>query len=334
MNFAKNAFALMIDYMLILKGIAMGTANVIPGVSGGTIALITNIYERFINSLKNLNFTAIKLLFTGKIKELINYIDLYFLLQVFTGVLIAFFTIAFLLKYLFLHYPIYTWAFFFGLIIGSSWLIVKKLNKMTLWDWLLLLIGISIPVIMVFLEPINENDNLFYILFCGIIGTSGMVLPGISGSYLILLLGNYKLIMLDAVTTLNFRILIPFLIGSILGLIIVSYFISLLLKKYYNQILSLLSGFVIGSLALIWPWKYSIDYTYGLLLQNKFGALIDANGQLINFKPYIIKYQYFLPEIDTQFWISILLIIAGIIIVVGTEILSVKIVKKREKILV
>ena len=315
--------------MLILKGIAMGAANVIPGVSGGTIALITNIYERFINSLKNLNFTAIKLLFTGKIKELINYIDLYFLLQVFTGVLIALFTIAFLLKYLFLHYPIYTWAFFFGLIIGSSWLIVKKLNKMKLWDWLLLLFGISIPVIMVFLKPINENDNLFYILFCGIIGTSGMVLPGISGSYLLLLLGNYKLIMLDAVTTLNLRILIPFLIGSILGLIIVSYFISLLLKKYYNQVLSLLSGFVIGSLALIWPWKYSIDYTHGLLLQNKFGALVDANGQLINFKPYIIKYQYFLPEIDTQFWISILLIITGIVIVVGTEILSVQIAKKR-----
>jgi len=319
----------MIDYMLILKGIAMGAANVIPGVSGGTIALITNIYERFINSLKNLNFTAIKLLFTGKIKELINYIDLYFLLQVFTGILIALFTIAFLLKYLFLHYPIYTWAFFFGLIIGSSWLIVKKLNKMKLWDWLLLLFGISIPVIMVFLKPINENDNLFYILFCGIIGTSGMVLPGISGSYLLLLLGNYKLIMLDAVTTLNLRILIPFLIGSILGLIIVSYFISLLLKKYYNQVLSLLSGFVIGSLALIWPWKYSIDYTHGLLLQNKFGALVDANGQLINFKPYIIKYQYFLPEIDTQFWISILLIITGIIIVVGTEILSVQIARKR-----
>ncbi|NLY22192.1 MAG: DUF368 domain-containing protein [Bacteroidales bacterium] len=319
----------MIDYMLILKGIAMGAANVIPGVSGGTIALITNIYERFINSLKNLNFTAIKLLFTGKIKELINYIDLYFLLQVFTGVLIALFTIAFLLKYLFLHYPIYTWAFFFGLIIGSSWLIVKKLNKMKLWDWLLLLFGISIPVIMVFLKPINENDNLFYILFCGIVSTSGMVLPGISGSYLLLLLGNYKLIMLDAVTTLNLRILIPFLIGSILGLIIVSYFISLLLKKYYNQVLSLLSGFVIGSLALIWPWKYSIDYTHGLLLQNKFGALVDANGQLINFKPYIIKYQYFLPEIDTQFWISILLIITGIIIVVGTEILSVQIAKKR-----
>lgn len=319
----------MIDYMLILKGIAMGAANVIPGVSGGTIALITNIYERFINSLKNLNFTAIKLLFTGKIKELINYIDLYFLLQVFTGVLIALFTIAFLLKYLFLHYPIYTWAFFFGLIIGSSWLIVKKLNKMKLWDWLLLLFGISIPVIMVFLKPINENDNLFYILFCGIVSTSGMVLPGISGSYLLLLLGNYKLIMLDAVTTLNLRILIPFLIGSILGLIIVSYFISLLLKKYYNQVLSLLSGFVIGSLALIWPWKYSIDYTHGLLLQNKFGALVDANGQLINFKPYIIKYQYFLPEIDTQFWISILLIITGIVIVVGTEILSVQIAKKR-----
>lgn len=329
MNFAKNIFDFMIDYMLILKGIAMGAANVIPGVSGGTIALITNIYERFINSLKNLNFTALKLLFTGKIKELINYIDFYFLLQVFSGVLIALFTIAFLLKYLFLHYPTYTWAFFFGLIIGSLWLIVKKLNKMKFWDWLLLLIGISIPVIMVFLKPINENDNLFYILFCGMISTSGMVLPGISGSYLLILLGNYKLIMLDAVTTLNIRILIPFLIGSILGLIIVSYFISLLLKKYYNQVLSLLSGFVIGSLALIWPWKYSIDYTHGLLLQNKFGALIDANGQLINFKPYIIKYQYFLPEIDTQFWISILLIIIGIIIVVGTDILSVQIAKKR-----
>jgi putative membrane protein len=154
----------MVDLVLILKGIAIGTANVIPGVSGGTIALITNIYERLINALKNFNFTAIKLLFKGKIKELIEYIDFYFLLQVFTGVLIALFSVAFLLKYLFLHYPIYTWAYFFGLIIGSAWIIIKGLKSLRWWDWLLLLIGISIPILMVFMSPINENDNLFYIL--------------------------------------------------------------------------------------------------------------------------------------------------------------------------
>lgn len=319
----------MIDYMLFLKGIAMGAANVIPGVSGGTIAMVTNIYERFINALKNFNFTAIKLLFTGKFKELIRYTDFYFLLHVFTGMLVALFSIAFILEHLFINYPIYTWAFFFGLIVGSSWLIIKELNNLKWWHWILIIIGISIPIIMVFLKPINENDNLFYILLCGIVGTSGMVLPGISGSYLLILLGNYKLIMIDAVTTLNFKILIPFLIGSILGLVIVSYFISLLIKKYRNEILSILSGFVIGSLALIWPWKYSIDYNHGLLLQDKFGALIDAKGQLINFKPYIIKYQYYLPQMDMQFWISIILIFIGLIIVIGTDRISDRISKKR-----
>ncbi len=319
----------MIDYMSFLKGIAMGAANVIPGVSGGTIAMVTNIYERFINALKNFNFTAIKLLFTGKFKELIRYTDFYFLLHVFTGILVALFSIAFILEYLFIYYPIYTWAFFFGLILGSSWLIIKELNNLKWWHWVLILIGISIPIIMVFLKPINENDNLFYILLCGMVGTSGMILPGISGSYLLILLGNYKLIMIDAVTTLNFKILIPFLIGSIIGLVIVSYFISLLIKKYRNEILSILSGFVIGSLALIWPWKYSIDYNHGLLLQDKFGALIDTNGQLIDFKPYIIKYQYYLPQIDMQFWISIILIIIGLIIVIGTDRISDRISKKR-----
>lgn len=320
---------MMIDYMSFLKGIAMGAANVIPGVSGGTIAMVTNIYERFINALKNFNFTAIKLLFTGKFKELIRYTDFYFLLHVFTGILVALFSIAFILEYLFIYYPIYTWAFFFGLILGSSWLIIKELNNLKWWHWVLILIGISIPIIMVFLKPINENDNLFYILLCGMVGTSGMILPGISGSYLLILLGNYKLIMIDAVTTLNFKILIPFLIGSIIGLVIVSYFISLLIKKYRNEILSILSGFVIGSLALIWPWKYSIDYNHGLLLQDKFGALIDTNGQLIDFKPYIIKYQYYLPQIDMQFWISIILIIIGLIIVIGTDRISDRISKKR-----
>jgi putative membrane protein len=315
--------------MSFLKGIAMGAANVIPGVSGGTIAMVTNIYERFINALKNFNFTAIKLLFTGKFKELIRYTDFYFLLHVFTGILVALFSIAFILEYLFIYYPIYTWAFFFGLILGSSWLIIKELNNLKWWHWVLILIGISIPIIMVFLKPINENDNLFYILLCGMVGTSGMILPGISGSYLLILLGNYKLIMIDAVTTLNFKILIPFLIGSIIGLVIVSYFISLLIKKYRNEILSILSGFVIGSLALIWPWKYSIDYNHGLLLQDKFGALIDTNGQLIDFKPYIIKYQYYLPQIDMQFWISIILIIIGLIIVIGTDRISDRISKKR-----
>ena len=320
---------MMIDYMSFLKGIAMGAANVIPGVSGGTIAMVTNIYERFINALKNFNFTAIKLLFTGKFKELIRYTDFYFLLHVFTGILVALFSIAFILEYLFIYYPIYTWAFFFGLILGSSWLIIKELNNLKWWHWVLILIGISIPIIMVFLKPINENDNLFYILLCGMVGTSGMILPGISGSYLLILLGNYKLIMIDAVTTLNFKILIPFLIGSIIGLVLVSYFISILFKKYRNEILSILSGFVIGSLALIWPWKYSIDYNHGLLLQDKFGALIDTNGQLIDFKPYIIKYQYYLPQIDMQFWISIILIIIGLIIVIGTDRISDRISKKR-----
>lgn len=321
----------MVDLVLILKGIAIGTANVIPGVSGGTIALITNIYERLINALKNFNFTAIKLLFKGKIKELIEYIDFYFLLQVFTGVLIALFSVAFLLKYLFLHYPIYTWAYFFGLIIGSAWIIIKGLKSLRWWDWLLLLIGISIPILMVFMSPINENDNLFYILLCGIIGTSGLILPGISGSYLLLILGNYKLIMLDAVTTLNLKILIPFAIGSILGLILISYVLSILLKKFYNETLSVLAGFVIGSLALIWPWKYSIDHTHGLILQNKYGALINANGDLINFKPYIVQYQYYLPNIDNQFFVALLLMLAGIITVVGTEIISDKVSKKRKK---
>ena len=229
-------------FILFLKGMAMGIANVIPGVSGGTIALITEIYEELINSLKSLNKKALELLFSYKIKEFLHYTNFYFLTAVFAGSIISVFTIAILFEYLFSNYPILIWAFFFGLILASIIFVGKRVENWNLHSTFALIAGTVIAVSLNFITPTTENSNLLFVFICGIIGISGMMLPGLSGSYILILLGNYELLMVKAVTDLNITLLGTFILGSIFGLVSFSHFLSWILKEYRDSTLALLTG--------------------------------------------------------------------------------------------
>ena len=292
--------------ILFLKGMGMGIANVIPGVSGGTIALITNIYEEIINSLKSFNITAFKLLFSFKIKELIKYTNLYFITAIFSGSIVSVFTIANIFEYLFIHYPISIWSFFFGLILASIIFVGKRVQTWHIQSIITLIIGITIAFSMSLATPAAENPNLFFVFICGIIGISGMILPGLSGSYILILLGNYKLLMVTAVTELNITLLSIFFLGSVFGLMSFSHILSWILKKYKDATLSLLTGFIIGSLNIIWPWK-EITETI-----------------IINGTEKAIGYKSFLPEISNNTLFAIILMTLGFIIVYLLETYSSK----------
>jgi putative membrane protein len=247
------------DYLsLVLKGIGMGAANVIPGVSGGTIALITGIFEELIDSIKSFDLKAAKLMFTGKLKEFSKHINLGFLVSVFLGIGVSIYSLAWLLKFLFEKYPVYVWAFFFGLIMASVYFVGKTISK---WDFkvvIAFLLGTSIAVYISLVKPAEENAAYYYLILCGVVAICSMILPGLSGSFILILMGNYQLVMIDAVSDLNLNVLIPVGIGAVVGLVAFSHFLSWVYKKYRNMTISLLTGFILGSLSILWPWQTAL----------------------------------------------------------------------------
>ena len=288
--------------ILFLKGMAMGVANVIPGVSGGTIALITEIYEDLIHSLKSIDVNALKLILNFKVKEFIEYTNFYFLLSIFGGSIVSVFSIASLFKYLFEYSPIFIWAFFFGLILASIYFVGKRITKWSLWNIVILLLGASIAFSLSFISPTSQNENLFYVFICGIIGISGMMLPGLSGSFILILMGNYQLLMVDAITDLNIVLLSVFLLGSIFGLISFSRILSWVFKNYKNATLALLTGFIFGSLNIIWPWKKELKHI------------------IVNGEKKILSYERYIPnQFDSQTIIAFILLVLGILIVSWME---------------
>lgn len=289
-------------FILFLKGMAMGVANVIPGVSGGTIALITEIYEDLIHSLKSIDVHALKLILNFKVKEFIEYTNFYFLLSIFGGSIVSVFSIASLFKYLFEHYPIFIWAFFFGLILASIYFVGKRITKWSLWNVVILLLGASLAFSLSFISPTSQNENLFYVFICGIIGISGMMLPGLSGSFILILMGNYQLLMVNAITDLNIILLSVFLLGSIFGLISFSRVLSWVFKNYKNSTLALLTGFIFGSLNIIWPWKKELKHI------------------IVNGEKKILSYERYFPnQFDSQTLIAFILLVFGILIVCWME---------------
>ena len=280
----------------------MGIANVIPGVSGGTIALITGIYEDLINSLKSFDTKSLKLITSIDILGFIKHTNLYFLLAVFGGSIVSVFSIASLFKYLFIHYPILIWAFFFGLIIASIYFVGKRISKWNTTTIFSLAIGTLVAISLSFMTPASENDNLFFVFICGIIGISGMMLPGLSGSFILILMGNYELLMVTAITELNILLLSVFFLGSAFGLMSFSHILSWVFKHYKNQTLALLTGFILGSLSIIWPWKEV------------------AESIIIKGKEKIIAYNWYFPnELNTETILAILLIFVGILSVYALE---------------
>lgn len=277
----------------------MGAANVIPGVSGGTIALLTGIFERLINSIKSFNLKALKLLFSGNFKEFSKHVDLNFLIAVILGILIAIFTLAKLLEFLFDQYPTLVWAYFFGLIVASVYFVGKRINK---WSSSVIIFGIIGAVgaaSIAILTPAKENDAIWYVFICGIVATCSMILPGLSGSFILILMGNYELVWIESINKLDLEILAPLVVGAGAGLLAFSYILSWVFKNFKNQTLSLLTGFILGSLTVLWPWKDTVS-TY-----------IDRHGQT---QP--LKQKLALPdpaEPADYFWLSLLLMVLGLL---------------------
>lgn len=283
----------------------MGAANVIPGVSGGTIALITGIFEELIDSIKSFDLKAIKLLFSGKINEFIKHINFWFLLAVFGGAVLCVLSLAKLLQFLFENNEVQVYAFFFGLILASVYYVGKTVQKWNLSVIVTFIVGTVIAVVISVLNPATENHNLVYLLICGVVAICSMILPGLSGSFVLLLMGNYKLIMIDAVADLNFKILIPVAIGAVGGLVAFSHILSWVYKKFRDQTISFLTGFILGSLAIIWPWK---------------NTLIDEELSVIKGEDVVIGYERYMPAaFNQEVVVVIAFILLGIISIWAVE---------------
>jgi putative membrane protein len=296
-------------FSALLKGAAMGVANVIPGVSGGTIALITNIFERLIHAVKSFNLRALKLLFSGKVQAFIQHTDLYFLLAVFGGVALAIVSIARLFEFLFAHYPVYIWAYFFGLILASVFFVGKTIQRWHFAVVVFLLIGSAIAMALSFMNPATENDGFIYLMLCGVAALCSMILPGLSGSFVLILMGNYQLVMIEAVNDLRLDILLPVAIGAIVGLLAFSHLLSWIFKRFRDQTIALLTGFIFGSLSILWPWK-NPEY-----LADASGLPILKDGEKI-----ITGYANYLPAaISTEVIIASALMLAGIISIAALE---------------
>ena len=243
------------DYaVLTLKGMAMGAADVVPGVSGGTIAFIAGIYDELINSIKSINMHSLKLLFTGKIAAFWKAVNGNFLFALLLGIAISVFSLAKLITYLLLNEPVLVWSFFFGLVLASTWFVTKDIKG---WNWKTVAGFVGGAVIAYYITvatPAETSTNLMFIFLCGAIAICAMILPGISGSFILVLLGKYFYVM-EAVKTLDLVVLGVFAFGAALGITSFSRVLSYALKNFRNITLSVLSGFMLGSLNKVWPWK-------------------------------------------------------------------------------
>ncbi len=312
---------------LFFKGLAMGGANKVPGVSGGMVAFVMGFYEELIYTFQKINFKAFKLLFSGRFKSFAEYTNLSFLTFVMLGSMFSYFSISLILDYFLKNYELYVWAWFFGMIIGSIYYISKDFGDWKLKNVIALIIGTSIGISISFMTPAKENDNLWFVFICGIIGVSGMTLPGLSGSFILILLGNYVLLLVDSVNafgsvitslfsgdfevlkdqakTRYLKIIGVFTAGSAFGLVSISHVLGYVLKRWHQIVTAVIIGFITGSLGIVWPWKKTIFKT------DEKGFLFDQNGDKI-----VENYQRYTPDLSSQeTWISIGFIVLGIALI-------------------
>jgi putative membrane protein len=318
-------------FLLTLKGVVMGAANKVPGVSGGIVAFVMGFYEEFIYSLQKFNIKALKLIFSGRFNSFYNYVNGRFLTLLFLGMIISYFSVSKLLDYLIERHELYVWSVFFGMIVGSIYYIYNDFKSWNTKTIVMAFLGILVGLSISFLNPATQNDNLWFVFLCGMISVTGMALPGFSGSFILILLGNYVLLLVDSVNVLFdtfvfmfsgdfsfisdpqhlrlLKVLLVFTLGSVVGLVSLSHLLSYILKHYKFKTLALIMGFITGSLGVVWPWKEA------LYRQDSYGNFItDTNGEQI-----IENYQRYLPEMNTQTIYALLFIIFGAAIVLGLE---------------
>ena len=307
----------------------MGAANKVPGVSGGVVAFVAGFYEEFIYSLQRFNGKALKLLLKGRFKLFYHYVNGPFLSLLFAGMVISYFSISKLLDYWIRNYELYVWSVFFGMIVGSIIYMSKDFKDWRKTTIAALVIGVVIGLSISFLSPAKENDHLMFVFFCGMISVSGMTLPGFSGSFILILLGNYVLLLVDSVNALYdttfevltgdfsfwhnterirmLKILIVFTLGSVAGLVSFSHILNYILKQYKSVTTASIIGFIIGSLGVVWPFKIAIFKT-----DSSNNVLIDTKGN-----PILLNYERYFPEVNMDTGIAIVYAILGFSIVIA-----------------
>lgn len=300
--------------LLVLKGCAMGAADVVPGVSGGTIAFISGIYEELINSIKSIDLQALKLFFSGKFKGFWEKINGNFLLSVVCGIGISIFSLAKLMTWLLTNHPIYIWSFFFGLIIASSVLVSKEIRKWDIFTIIALIAGACIAYTITVLSPASTPETWWFVMLSGAIAICAMILPGISGAFILLLMGKYTYLM-TAVSQLNFGTITVFVIGAVIGIVSFSHLLSWLLKNYHTLTVALLTGFMVGSLNKVWPWKETVD-TY-----------VDSRQVLVETNVLPARFES-LTHSDPLLWQAILMCIIGFVLIYSIETIAGKLQKK------
>ncbi|MET4694221.1 DUF368 domain-containing protein [Endozoicomonas lisbonensis] len=243
---------------LVLRGMAMGAADVVPGVSGGTIAFITGIYDRLLNSLRSFSPTLLLLLKNEGIGACWKKVDGTFLVCVFSGILISILSFAHLISYLLAEYPVLIWSFFFGLILVSGLHMVRQVRHYSMTGGILFVLAVITAYMIGTLTPASLSPTPLILFFAGSIAICAMILPGISGSFLLLLMGLYATV-LQAVKTLDLMVLTIFASGCVVGLLSFSHVLSWLLRKHRDLALSLLTGLMVGALGKVWPWKQTLE---------------------------------------------------------------------------
>lgn len=293
---------------LALKGVCMGSADVIPGVSGGTIALITGIYENLIGALRSIDMDVLQKILAFDFRGAVAQVHLRFLLTLFSGIAAAILSLARLMNYLLNYHPVPTWSLFFGLIAASTIMVGKHVNNWLGKAGISFVAGIIAATIIVNLIPIQTPEDLWFIFLCGVVAICAMILPGISGAFILLILGKYEYItgaLKNPFLPHNFAVIVVFCVGCLIGLVGFSRVLNYLLKKFHNLTLAFLAGLIAGSLQKIWPWKEIIE------------------TQVIRGKTYVIWGGPVVPPVlDQQVWIAVCLAALGFVAVLVIERLS------------
>ena len=294
--------------LLFLKGMGMGSADIVPGVSGGSIALVTKIYEELLASINSFDLTALKLLTKLDIVAFWKHVNASFLLTLFLGILTSIFAFSKAITFFIEKYPIPLWSFFCGLILISAIIILRDIKRWNIIAILMFPAGVVIAYFITELPMISSPNNIWFTFISGAIAICAMILPGISGSFLLLILGKYEYI-LNAVNEKDFAVLAVFALGCITGLLLFSRVISWFLKNYHAITLSFLSGFMIGSINKIWPWKKILSYR------------MSSSGTQKPFLTENILPHVYLSETGQEpaFLIAIMAFLIGVILVVGLE---------------
>ncbi|MDG1227898.1 MAG: DUF368 domain-containing protein [Polaribacter sp.] len=299
------------DYLVIsLKGLAMGAADVVPGVSGGTIAFISGIYEELLSSISNVNLGLFKTLKNDGFKAAWAQLNGGFLASLFLGIFVSIVSLAKAIKYLLENEPILLWSFFFGLVLASIIYIAKQIKKWNILSFIVLILGAFLAFYITTLNPlVSENSSYIYIFIAGAIAICAMILPGISGSFILVLLGAYKPV-LNALNNKDIKTVLIFLAGAIVGLLTFSRVLKWLFKHYKEITLAGLTGFIIGSLNKIWPWKETLTWRI-----NSHGVEVPFNQQSVS--PFTF-------DGDPQLIMAVALAAVGFIIILGMEKLAVQ----------